>query len=266
MDQATPRYRTVFVSDVHLGTRGSQAQAFLSFLRDTDADHIYLVGDIVDGWQLKKAWHWPQSHNDVVQKLLRKVRKGTRLTYIPGNHDEFLRHFLGTHFGGIEVVDEAVHVTADGRRYLVLHGDVYDGIIRHAENLARIGDWAYDAAVFVDRRINMMRRRMGLPYWSLSSWAKSQVKQAVDFIGKFEAAACQDARRRGFDGIICGHIHHPAIETRDGLAYVNCGDWVESLTAVGETPDGRLELIRWQPARAPRLDAADEAVPVPRAA
>jgi UDP-2,3-diacylglucosamine pyrophosphatase LpxH len=217
----------------------------LDFLREVDADTIYLVGDIIDGWRLKSSWYWPQEHNDVVQKLLRKVRKGVRLIYIPGNHDEFLRDYLGTHFGGIEVVDSAVHEAADGRRYLVVHGDKFDVVVRHARWLAYLGDWAYETALRVNAYVNLVRRRLGLTYWSLSQWAKLRVKNAVNFIGEFEQALVTEAQRHRVDGIICGHIHHAAIQERAGIWYINCGDWVESCTAVVETYDGVFEIIRW---------------------
>jgi UDP-2,3-diacylglucosamine pyrophosphatase LpxH len=239
------RVRTIFLSDVHLGTRGCQADKLLEFLRDYDADLIYLVGDIVDGWHLKAGWYWPQSHNDVVQKLLRKARKGTRIVYIPGNHDEFLREFYGTHFGGIEVVENVIHRAADGRRYLIIHGDLFDMVIRHARWLALLGDKAYDLAIFLNTYFNAIRRLFGMPYWSLSQWCKLKVKNAVNFIGEFERTLAGEARRHQVDGVICGHIHHATIRNENGLTYVNCGDWVESCTAVVEHFDGRLEIIDW---------------------
>lgn len=239
------RYRTLFLSDIHLGTRGCQSGPLLEFLRETDADTIFLVGDIVDAWRLKGSWYWPQQHNDVVQKLLRKARKHVRIVYIPGNHDEFLKGYLGTHFGGVEVVAQAIHEAADGRRYLVAHGDDFDVVVRHARWLALLGDWAYEAALSVSARINAVRRACGLTYWSLSQWAKLKVKNAVNFIGDYEAALVAEAKRQGVDGIICGHIHHAAIHDRLGIRYMNCGDWVESCTALAERYDGTFELIRW---------------------
>jgi len=241
----TRHYRSLFISDVHLGTRGAQADALLEFLRQHEADTIYLVGDIVDGWRLRNGWYWPQSHNDVVQKLLRKARKGARVIYIPGNHDEFLRDFYGTHFGGIEVCETAIHEAADGRRYLVIHGDAFDIVVRHARWLAFFGDWAYEVALAVSTRVNLVRRRLGLTYWSLSAWAKLKVKNAVNFIGRFEETLALEAQRQGVDGVICGHIHHATQRDFDGLAYLNTGDWVESCTAIVEHEDGRMELIRW---------------------
>src|SRR5712672_87776 len=212
------RVRTIFLSDIHLGTRGCQA---------------------------KSGWYWPQSHNDVVQKLLRKSRKGARIVYVPGNHDEFLRDFYGAHFGGIDVVEDIVHRTADGRHYLIIHGDLFDVVIRHARWVALLGDKAYDIAIFLNTHFNSIRRLIGLPYWSLSQWLKLKVKNAVNFIGEYERALAAEARRRNVDGVICGHIHHATIRSESGLIYVNCGDWVESCTAVVEHFDGRLEVIEW---------------------
>jgi UDP-2,3-diacylglucosamine pyrophosphatase LpxH len=237
--------RTLFISDVHLGTRGCQADLLLDFLRHHDAETIYLVGDIVDGWRLRRNWHWPQSHNDVAQKLLRKARKGARVVYLPGNHDEFLRDYLGTHFGGIEVRSTAIHTTADGKRLLVIHGDQFDVVVRHAHWLAHFGDWAYSAALALNTYVNMARRRFGFSYWSLSAWAKLKVKNAVNFIGAFEEALAREAREHEIDGVICGHIHYAAMHNDFGIAYYNCGDWVESCTALVEHHDGRFEIIRW---------------------
>jgi UDP-2,3-diacylglucosamine pyrophosphatase LpxH len=238
-------FRTLFLSDVHLGTRGCQADLLLDFIRLHDAETIYLVGDIVDGWRLKRAWYWTQAHNDVVQKLLRKSRKGARIVYLPGNHDEFLRDYIGTHFGGVEVVDSCLHDMADGRRLLVIHGDQFDVVVRHAKWLAFFGDWAYVTALNLNTVLNKVRRTLGFPYWSLSAWAKLKVKNAVSFIGAFEQALTGEAKRQGADGVVCGHIHHAAIHDRYGVTYVNTGDWVESCTAVAEHHDGRLEIIRW---------------------
>ncbi len=242
---ASRRFRALFISDVHLGSRGCQADLFLNFLRDHDADVIYLVGDIVDGWRMRSSWFWPQAHNDVVQKLLRKARKGARIIYIPGNHDEFLRDYYGTHFGGIEVSESATHEAADGKKFLVLHGDVFDVVVCHARWLAYLGDWAYDFAIFANRHFNFFRRKLGFPYWSLSKWAKQKVKNAVNFIGEFEQAVALEARKQNVEGVICGHIHHAAIHDLYGTRYMNCGDWVESCTALAEHFDGTFELLSW---------------------
>ena len=254
------KFRTLFLSDVHLGTRGCQADRLLDFLRYHDADTFYLVGDIVDGWALRSSWYWPQPHNDVVQKILRKARKGTKVIYIPGNHDEFLRDYYGTHFGGIEVMETAMHEAADGRRYLVIHGDLFDVVIKHARWLALVGDKAYEAAILLNTLFNAGRRRLGFTYWSLSQWAKLKVKNAVNFIGDFERTLSGEAQRHQADGVICGHIHHAAIHDKFGIRYINCGDWVESCTAVVEHLDGRFEVITWtDPARgrAPAAVAAE---------
>jgi UDP-2,3-diacylglucosamine pyrophosphatase LpxH len=244
-DQTARRVRTLFLSDLHLGTRGCQADLLLEFLRHYDADTIYLVGDIIDGWRLKSGWYWPQAHNDVVQKLLRKVRKGARLIYVPGNHDEFLRDYVGSNFGGIEICERAIHETADGRRLLVMHGDEFDMVMKHARWLAYLGDGAYTVALFLNTHLNVVRRRLGLTYWSLSAWAKGRVKNAVNFISQFEEFLVTEALRNEADGVVCGHIHHAARTDIKGVNYLNTGDWVESCTAIVEHYDGELELVRW---------------------
>ncbi len=239
------RVRTAWISDLHLGTPGCQAHALLEFLRVLDCETLYLVGDIIDGWQLRRSWYWPQAHNDVIQKLLRKVRKGTRVVFVPGNHDEFARKYVLHNFGGIEVVEDAVHVTADGRHLWVTHGDLFDGVIQYARWLAYLGDTAYEFALKLNRHLNSLRARLGLPYWSLSKYLKLKVKRAVSYIGDFEAAVAREARRRGMDGVVCGHIHHAEMRMVDGVLYANDGDWVESLTALVEHAQGELEVIDW---------------------
>lgn len=238
-------YRTLFISDVHLGTRASQAEMFLDFLKHTEADTIYLVGDILDFWRIKRGAIWPQTHNDVLQKLLRKARKGTRIIYIPGNHDEGIRDYTGMHFGGIEIERQALHTTADGRRFIVLHGDEYDVAVRYARWVALLGDRGYELALACNQPLNFVRRRLGLGYWSLSAYLKHRVKMAVSYIGAFERNLAEEARRHDVDGVICGHIHHAASHDIGGIHYINTGDWVESCTAVGETHSGEMELIRW---------------------
>ena len=237
--------RTVWISDLHLGTPGCQAHALLDFLRDVRCDTLYLVGDIIDGWQLRRSWYWPQAHNDVVQKILRKARKGTRVIFVPGNHDEFARRYVSHSFGGVEVVDECVHLTADGRRLWVTHGDLFDGVVQCAKWLAYTGDVAYEFVLKLNRLFNRARARLGLPYWSLSRYLKLKVKRAVSYVGEFEAAVAREARRRGADGVVCGHIHHAELRDIDGMLYANDGDWVESLSALVEWPEGRLEIIDW---------------------
>jgi len=249
----------MFLSDVHLGTRGCRAELLLDFLRWHDADTIYLVGDIVDGWQLKHGWHWPQSHNDVVQKLLRKGRKGTRLVYVPGNHDEFLHDYYGIHFGGIEVAANAIHVAADGRRYVVTHGDQFDLVVQNARWLARLGDHAYTLALTANTSLNWARRQLGLPYWSISKWAKTRVKNAVNYIGEFETTLSYEALRHQTQGVICGHIHHAAIRRIADICYVNCGDWVESCSAAVEHFSGEFEIVTWTTPASDGWDADDVA-------
>ncbi|MEK1930392.1 MAG: UDP-2,3-diacylglucosamine diphosphatase [Pararhizobium sp.] len=245
-DPAIRRFRTLFISDVHLGSKAAKTDYLLDFLRANEAETIILVGDIVDGWRLKRSWYWPQACNDVVQKLLRKARKGSRIIYIPGNHDEFMRDFPGVHFGGIEVAQRHMHEGADGQKYLVLHGDEFDVVVRNARLLAYLGDWAYDMAILINIGLSGVRRRLGLPYWSFSAWAKLQVKHAVNFIGEFQRVVAEEARREKADGVICGHIHHAVIEDIGGVRYINTGDWVESCTAIAEHHDGTMELITWR--------------------
>jgi UDP-2,3-diacylglucosamine pyrophosphatase LpxH len=241
------RYRAVFISDVHLGTRGCRADFLADFLRRVHCERLFLVGDIIDGWRLRKSWYWDDSHNEILRLILRHARAGTEVTYIPGNHDEMLRNWLslGLEVAGIRLRKEAVHTTADSRRLLVMHGDEFDSVVRYAKFLALLGDWAYDVALTVNRWFNAVRRRLGYPYWSLSAWLKRQVKEAVKAIDRFEAALATEARRRGFDGVVCGHIHHAEMREVQGVLYMNDGDWVESCTALVEHPDGRLELIDW---------------------
>jgi UDP-2,3-diacylglucosamine pyrophosphatase LpxH len=257
-------FRTIWISDVHLGTRGCNADFLLDFLKHTESDTLYLVGDIVDGWRLKRSWFWTQSHNDVIQKILRKARKGTEIIYIPGNHDECLRDYsmAAIELGGIKLQDEAIHTTADGKRLLVIHGDMFDGVVKHARWLALAGDWGYSLMLFVNIVFNMIRRRLGFGYWSLSAYIKARVKNAVEFIGNYEEALVAEARRRNVDGIVCGHIHTPEMRMIDGVLYCNDGDWVESCSALVEHLDGRLEIVHWAEIRSfDRLTRQPVAVP-----
>jgi UDP-2,3-diacylglucosamine pyrophosphatase LpxH len=240
------RYRAIFISDLHLGTPGCQAPALLDFLKTHASDTLYLVGDIVDGWQLRRRWYWPQSHNDVVQKLLRRARKGDRVIFVPGNHDEFARGFVGHHFGGVEVVEDAVHRTADGRELWITHGDYFDGVIQCAKWLAYLGDNLYEFTLKLNRHLNILRGRLGLPYWSLSAYLKHKVKKALAYVTDFEEAVAAEARRRGHQGVVCGHIHRAEMRVIKGTLYCNDGDWVESRTALVEHYDGRLELLQWE--------------------
>ena len=249
-DDASPggakqRFRTLWISDLHLGTPGCQAHALLDFLKRTESDTLFLVGDIIDGWQLRRNWYWPQAHNDVVQKLLRKARKGTKVIFVPGNHDEFARAFVDHNFGGVDVVDEWIHETADGRKLWVMHGDLFDGVIQCAKWLAHVGDSLYEFTLKLNRHLNSLRARLGLPYWSLSKYLKLKVKRAVSYVGDFEAAVAREARKRGVHGVVCGHIHHAELREIGGVLYANDGDWVESLTALAEHADGRLEIVDW---------------------
>jgi UDP-2,3-diacylglucosamine pyrophosphatase LpxH len=245
---ATPsvsRYRSIFLSDIHLGTRGCRAGILLDFLRHNESDYLYLVGDIVDGWRLRKGWYWPQEHNDVVQKILRRARKGTKVYYIPGNHDEAAREYIGFAFGGVQVMRDAVHTTADGRRFLVTHGDEFDTVVKYAKWLALIGDHAYVLLLSLNTVFNEIRRKLGFTYWSLSAYLKHKAKTAVEFIGKYETAVAEEARRRRVDGIICGHIHSAVVRDMEGVLYCNDGDWVESCTALVETDTGELQIVNW---------------------
>lgn len=244
-DLAIHRYRTVFISDIHLGTKGCQAEILLDFIRHIECDTLYLVGDIIDGWKLRSGWYWPQSHNDVVQKILRMARKGVNVIYVPGNHDDRVREFVGVHFGGVVVARDAIHETANGKRFLVLHGDEFDGVVQHAKWLAFVGDYAYRGLLAANTLFNRARRRMGFGYWSLSAFLKTRVKNALQFVENFEAAVADEARRRGVDGVICGHIHKAEMRDIDGIAYINDGDWVESCSALVEHPDGTLEILEW---------------------
>ncbi len=259
---AAPRqFRTLFVSDLHLGARACQAEAFLDFLRYYDADTIYLVGDIIDFWSVRRNPLWLQSHNDVLQKLLRKARKGTKIVFIPGNHDDGVRSYCGMSFGAIEIHHDMVHVAADGQRFLVMHGDEFDVIVRYARWLAFLGDRSYEFALWCNHPLNVVRRWLGFGYWSLSNYLKLRVKTAVNFIGEFEQAISAEAKRRNVEGVICGHIHHMADRMIDGVRYINCGDWVESCTAIAEDFDGKLSQISWLPGSVEAPRAAPAPVP-----
>lgn len=240
-------FRSIFISDIHLGTRACQADRLLDFLREHDAENVFLIGDIVDFWAMRRAIHWSTAQNTVVQKLLRRARHGERVVLIPGNHDEALREYVNTVFGDIELLHEHVHQMADGRRFLLTHGDDYDQVTRHHRWVALLGDRAYDMLVLFNGWLSWVRRKLGIPgYWSLAGFAKRRVKKALQFIFDFESSIIHAVRQRGLDGVVCGHIHCAALrEGDDGLVYANCGDWVDSCTAVVEHLDGQLELITW---------------------
>ena len=237
--------RTVWISDVHLGTPGCNAELLLDFLKSVECETLYLVGDIIDGWQLRKGWFWPTRHNDVVRCILKKAKHGTRVIYVPGNHDEVLRDFAGLNFGGVEIANEIIHVTADGRRLLVLHGDEFDGVVLYARWLAFLGVHAYTLLLKLNRVVNAARRRLGLPYWSLSSHLKKKVKNAVAYVCDFETAVAHAASERGADGVVCGHIHTAEVRQIGDVTYYNDGDWVESCTALVERGDGSMEILDW---------------------
>ncbi|MFN0180307.1 MAG: UDP-2,3-diacylglucosamine diphosphatase [Gemmatimonadales bacterium] len=242
------RWRSIWISDVHLGTKHAQADALLQFLRQHQSDYLYIVGDLIDGWELRRRWFWSDAHNTVIQKLLRKVRKRTRVTYIPGNHDEFLEPFVGVRFGGLRIAREVIHEAADGRRYLVVHGHQFDGLTHFNRLLERVGSALYDWILELNLWLNRLRRRLGLGYWSVSAYLKQRAKQAVQYVTQYEAAMVQLAKARGVDGIICGHIHRAEITSIGGFRYLNCGDWVESCTALVEDDTGHFTLVHFHAA------------------
>lgn len=244
------RARTVWISDVHLGTRASGALALLDFLRDYDCETLYVVGDLIDIWQMRRGAYWPQHHNDVIQKILRKSRKGTRVIYIPGNHDEMISSFYGA-YGNISIQKHAIHRTADGRRILVIHGHELDTVVQNAKWLAFLGDAGYEFLLSLNPLINCVRRRFGLGYWSLSAYVKKRVKDAVSFVGKFEAAVVKYAVKYRVDAVLCGHIHSASIRRFGNVTYYNCGDWVETCSALIEHPDGRIEAVYHHAANVP---------------
>lgn len=245
------RFRTAWISDMHLGSRTSNAAALLDFLRDHEVETLYIVGDLIDGWQMRRGIYWPQEHNDVIQKLLRKARKGTRIVYIPGNHDEFVSGFCG-YYGHIAIQKNAIHTTADGRRMLVLHGHELDTVVQNARWLAFAGDLGYQFLLGLNPVINFFRKLFGLRYWSLSAYAKKRVKDAVNFIGEFEAAIVRYAERHSVEAVVCGHIHSAGVRQIGNVTYYNCGDWVESCSALVEDFDGRIDLLHFCPhAKAP---------------
>jgi UDP-2,3-diacylglucosamine pyrophosphatase LpxH len=246
-------YRTIWLSDIHLGTKGCQAGKLLDFLAQAQSETLYLVGDIFDGWELKKKWYWPPEHQNVVQTFLQRARDGVRVVYIPGNHDEIARDYLDKNFSGIPVINELVHVTADGKRFLVLHGDQFDAVMGYAKWLAKLGSAAYGIALAINWVFNHGRRALGLSYWSLSAYLKQKVKGAVNGVSDFETFLVEAARRNNCTGLICGHIHRAEIRMVEDILYCNDGDWVESCTALVEHPDGKLELIHWPPQNTPQL-------------
>jgi UDP-2,3-diacylglucosamine pyrophosphatase LpxH len=243
-------WRAIWISDVHLGTRGCKATLLHSFLKAHKCEKLFLVGDIIDGWRISTTkWYWPGEHNKVVREILRKSEKeDTKVYYIPGNHDEFLRDYIAEHqfqMGNIQVIDEAYHVTKKGEMLWVIHGDAFDGVTRHHRWVALLGDAAYDFLLWSNRWVNLLRRTFNMPYWSLAGALKHKVKTAVNFIFEFESAVAREAMRRNADGVVCGHIHHAEKKLINGVNYYNCGDWVESCTAIVEDESGELQIIRW---------------------
>jgi UDP-2,3-diacylglucosamine pyrophosphatase LpxH len=239
------RCRSVWISDIHLGTKGCKAEMLVDFLQSIEPETLYLVGDIVDGWSLRKGWYWPDAHNEVVRRILKMAHRNTRVIFVVGNHDEVLRDYAGLSFGGVSLALEAEHITADGRRLLITHGDSFDGVVLYARWLAFLGDKAYSLLLRANIVVNAVRRRFNLPYWSLSAYLKKRVKNAVQFVCNFEEALVHEARSRGFDGVVCGHIHSAEIRQIDGITYYNDGDWVESCTALLEDAAGQISIIEW---------------------
>tara|TARA_X000001036_G_scaffold33242_3_gene27218 strand:- start:6655 stop:7482 length:828 start_codon:yes stop_codon:yes gene_type:complete len=244
-EEAIYSYRTIFISDIHLGTRSCQAEYLLEFIKYTNSEKLYLIGDIIDGWALKKSWYWPQTHNDVIQKLLRKAKKGTDVKYIAGNHDEIIRKFIPITFGHIKIYNQYVHKTKKGKKYLIIHGDQFDGIMQYAKWISIIGSTAYEWLIKMNSLINYFRKKMGKEYWSLSKYIKFKVKNAVNYISHYEELISQYAKKRGADGVICGHIHHAEIKNIGKIDYLNDGDWVESCSAIVEHFSGEFEIINW---------------------
>jgi UDP-2,3-diacylglucosamine pyrophosphatase LpxH len=247
-------HRTIFISDVHLGTRPCKADLLADFLTHNSCETLFLVGDIVDGWRLKHRWFWPEAHNRVLAAILHKIDTGTRVIYVPGNHDEVFRDYCGRVIAGVEIMRETIHTTADGKRLLVLHGDQFDAVIAYARWLALLGDWAYGLVIEINEWCHGFRRLLGLEYWSLAAFLKQKVKNALEYICRFESAVAGEVRARGLDGVVCGHIHHAAAKTIDGVLYLNDGDWVESCTALVEDRRGQLEILCWADQFAQRLD------------
>lgn len=254
--------RSVFLSDIHLGTRGCQADRLLDFLREHESEYLYLIGDIIDFWAMSRSIHWTPSQNTVVQKILRRARHGSHVFFIPGNHDEALREYVDSSFGNIRLVHDHIHHAADGRRYLLLHGDEFDQVTRYHRWVAVLGDVSYNVLVRINIWLSWVRRHLRLSgYWSLAGYAKRKVKRAVSFIYDFEESVVHEVRQRGVDGVICGHIHSATIKEIDGLLYVNCGDWVDSCTAIVEHFDGQMQLIEWgvQPLPSPQPEPIEAA-------
>ncbi|MFT4047454.1 MAG: UDP-2,3-diacylglucosamine diphosphatase [Solimonas sp.] len=263
-DDGKHRYRTLWISDVHLGTPGCKAEHLADFLKQNSCETLYLVGDIIDGWKLRSGWYWPQEHTNVVRKVLTKAKRGTQVYYVTGNHDEFLRKFVGyeLEIGNIRLVNEHVHKTADGRKLLVVHGDFFDVITRYHKWIALAGDALYEGTMRFNYWFNRGRSLLGMRYWSLSAFAKQHVKTAVNIVSTFEESLARECRRRELDGVVCGHIHHAEAREIDGVSYYNCGDWVESCTALAEDFNGRIHVVRW--VELDHLNLGGKVTPLPR--
>jgi UDP-2,3-diacylglucosamine pyrophosphatase LpxH len=248
-------YRTIWLSDTHLGLKAARTEYLLDFLKHTESEYLYLVGDIIDLWKAKRGWYWPDINNQIVRLIMQKAKHGTRVVYVPGNHDEFFRDYTDLFFAGIHVSPRAEHTTVDGQRLLILHGDEFDCVTMNNKWIAKLGSEAYDFLITANHWFNWLRRKLGFGYWSLSKHLKHKVKEAVNYIGNFEEAVVREARLHEADGVVCGHIHHAVISSYDNITYANCGDWVESCTALAEDDEGRLSLIHWTEESAQLIDA-----------
>lgn len=261
---AARKVRALFLSDIHLGSRACRAAELLSFLKDYEPGHIFLIGDIVDFWAMSRSVYWPAPHNTVVQKILKQARHHVTVILIPGNHDEALREYIGSSFGDISIVRDYIHTAADGKRYILLHGDEYDQVTTYHKWVSLLGDASYNLLVHLNRALSLIRRKLGVSgHWSLADYAKRNVLRAVSFISDFETSVVHDVKRLGLDGVICGHIHTPAIKRIDGITYINCGDWVDSCTAIVEHYDGRMQLARWTPPAAAAARPAEAVAEAP---
>jgi UDP-2,3-diacylglucosamine pyrophosphatase LpxH len=258
ISEATPRFRTVWISDIHLGFRGCNADRLLDFLHSVECDFLYLVGDIIDLLEMKRRLFWPQSHNNVIRTILGKAKRGTKVIYVPGNHDDMFRDYCGMAFGNVVIVREAIHIKADGERLLVVHGDKFDSVVRCSRFLAVLGSRLYDWLLKANRLVHLFCRVFGLPHWSLAACLKGKVKKAVQYVSNYEAAVAFEAARLGVDGVVCGHIHRAEITEMSTITYCNSGDWVESCTALVERYDGTMELLRWRDTVEPSADALEE--------
>jgi UDP-2,3-diacylglucosamine pyrophosphatase LpxH len=258
----TPRkVRSLFLSDIHLGSRACRSEQLLSFLKDYDAQYLFLLGDIIDFWAMSRSLYWPAQHNTVIQKILKKSRHGVKVVLVPGNHDEALREYIGYAFGDIAVARDYVYTALDGKRYALLHGDEYDHVTTYHRWLSVLGDVSYTLLVHMNRALSWARRKMGISgHWSLADYMKRNVLRAVSFISDFENAVVHDVRERGMDGVICGHIHTPVIKSIDGTTYMNCGDWVDNCTAILETYDGQMMLVQWVDSHPAELSSAEESL------